>query len=176
MGKIGTALLVVSITFLLITYLYSIRYNNHATKAKQFSSDARDLADLVDKVLTDDISCKANLKPSRLNNGDMTNLVQGLNDSTVEDMTLLTVNEDFKSLNIVKISLIGSGDSKTQVVSRDFTVYFKGKELKTKGNNPCDSSDTSGCYKSICILDYQIENNENPDVIVCDVQQTCGVF
>ena len=180
MGKIGTVLLAVGIIFFIITYLYSIMQDNYFTKNKQFFSDARDLVYSVGKILTDDISCKANFKPSRLNNGDLSDLVQGLNDSNIEDMPLVTVNTDFKSLNIVKMSLstaisptLGapithtSNDPKAQAVIRKFTIYFKAKGLKTKDNNPCDSSDTSGCYTTYCPLEYQIENNENPDVIVC---------
>lgn len=130
----------IGLTLVLVLAKTSSRQYNFY-KAIQSVFDEQDLSYSLGKVLTDDISCKANLKPSRLNNGDMTTLVQGLNDPNVEDMPLVTVNTNFKSLSIIKMSLSGSGDPKTQTVSRELRVYFKRKGIKkNKGNNPCNCS------------------------------------
>ena len=133
--------------------------------------DEQDLSYAMGKVLTNDVSCKANLKPSRLNNGDMTVLVQGLNDPDVQDMNLIEKGKKFKSLSIVKINLSGSGDPETQVVSRELTVYFNRKAIKTRDNNPCSSTDTSGCYSTKCLLKYRVTSS---DVTLCDVQTCAG--
>ena len=150
------------------------QYNFYKAVTSVF--DEQDLSYSLGKVLTDDVSCKANLKPSRLNNGDMPALVQGLNNPDVADMTLIETGTNFKSLSIVKINLSGDGDPKTQAVSRELTVYFKRKGIKTKDNNPCSSADTSGCYTTKCLLKYQVENNFDPDkeVTLCDVQTCAG--
>lgn len=144
------------------------------TKAIQSIFDEQDLSYALGKVLTNDISCKANLKPSRLNNGDMTELIQGLDDPDVDDMSLIKVNTDFKNLGIVKMSLSGSGDPKMTIVGREMTVYFKRKGVINKDSKPCDSSDTTGCYTTSCFLKYKVENKASPKVTICDVQTCAG--
>ena len=146
----------------------------HFYNAIQSLFDEQDLAYAMGEVLTNPLSCKANLKPSRLNpgNGDMTDLVQGLNDPDVQDMSLVTAGTKFKSLSIVKISLSGSGDPQAQTVGRDVTVYFNRKGIRTRDNKPCSSTDTSGCYATRCILKYRVSSS---DVTVCDVQTCAGI-
>ncbi|MDE0119279.1 MAG: hypothetical protein OXM55_04635 [Bdellovibrionales bacterium] len=155
----------------------------HSSNAVKSSTAEQSLVWAMSKVLTDTLQCKANLKPgsggiSTTNGkGTISELIQGLNDPNVEDTTLVKVGGTFKNvLEIVKMEFTGSGtgDPKTSTVIRDFIVYYKKKGVGTLENKPCDSTNVEGCYFQGCSLKYKLENNANPNVEVCDVQNCVG--
>ena len=103
--------------------------------------------------------CEKNLHPSKLN--EVTSESRTLESLTryklpgSTGVEIIKKGENFRDyLGIVKIELAGEGTSK----QREFKVYYtreRTKHLKTRDNQLCDETDTSGCYIHKCNLEYE---------------------
>ncbi|MDE0119283.1 MAG: hypothetical protein OXM55_04655 [Bdellovibrionales bacterium] len=155
----------------------------HSSKTIQASTAEQSLIWSIGKVLTETISCKANLTPSSggisaINGkGTINALIQGLGNPHVEDIPLVKIGSFKDVLEVVKMDFTGSGtgNPKTSTVIRDFVVYYKKQGMGTLEDKPCDSSNQEGCHFQRCSLKYKLENNPSPSVEVCDVQNCAGL-
>ena len=107
------------------------------------------------------------------------NNVAGDASTEADDILLVEQGVSFKGdLNIVKMALKGSStedddnNPKKGLRTRTFVVYYKKEGMgsfSTLGGEPCTESDQTGCYFNQCQVEYQLQDQANPEVTKCAV-------
>ena len=107
------------------------------------------------------------------------NNVAGDASTEADDILLVEQGVSFKGdLNIVKMVLKGSSaeddnnNPKKGLRTRTFVVYYRKEGMgsfSTLGGEDCTESDQKGCYFNQCQVEYQLQDQANPEVTKCQV-------
>ena len=107
------------------------------------------------------------------------NNVAGDASTEADDILLVEQGVSFKGdLNIVKMVLKGSSaeddnnNPKKGLRTRTFVVYYRKEGMgsfSTLGGEDCTESDQQGCYFNQCQVEYQLQDQANPEVTKCQV-------
>ena len=121
----------------------------------------QDLKMAMFRTLGEEEQCKLNLAPTKVINNKIDSLSFYTTSGETKLIDKTVPNNVFKdSLEIVDIELSDTAEP----TQKELKVLFKRKRVKhlrTRDNEPCDSTKTTGCYKRTCLLLYEKDASDN---------------